>query len=73
MSEQTFEAKLNTLEKIVGQLEEGEVPLGTAMEAFAEGTKLVKSLQNELQTAEQNLTKMVQEDGTEVPFDVEGK
>lgn len=73
MSEQTFEDKLSTLEKIVAQLEQGEVPLGTAMEAFTDGTKLVKELQAELQAAEQNLTKMVQEDGSEVPFDIEGK
>lgn len=73
MSETTFEEKLNTLEKIVAQLEQGEVPLGTAMESFTDGTKLVKELQAELRSAEQNLTKMIQDDGSEVPFDVEGK
>ncbi|KRN75565.1 hypothetical protein IV73_GL000049 [Weissella kandleri] len=71
--EQTFEEKLTTLESIVTQLEKGEIPLEQAIEVFQKGMVLSKELQQSLQTAEQSLTKIVQDDGQIQDFQSEDK
>lgn len=71
--EQTFEEKLTTLESIVTQLEKGEIPLEQAIEVFQKGVALSKELQKSLQTAEQSLTKIVQDDGQIQDFQSEDK
>ncbi|MFL1695918.1 exodeoxyribonuclease VII small subunit [Weissella kandleri] len=71
--EQTFEEKLTTLESIVTQLEKGEIPLEQAIEVFQKGVTLSKDLQKSLQTAEQSLTKIVQDDGQIQDFQSEDK
>lgn len=70
MAEQpTFEQNLNQLETIVNQLEQGDVPLEQALDQFQKGVALSKQLQNTLEGAEKTLTKMMDENGNEVPFE----
>ncbi|APS27081.1 exodeoxyribonuclease VII small subunit [Weissella cibaria] len=72
MAEKTFEENLATLEKIVAQLEKGDVPLEEALKQFEVGVKLSQELQQTLQTAEQSLAKIVNADGTTSDFEPEG-
>ncbi|BDZ30784.1 exodeoxyribonuclease VII small subunit [Lactiplantibacillus sp. WILCCON 0030] len=65
----TFEANLTQLETIVNQLEQGDVPLEQALDQFQKGVALSKQLQSTLEGAEKTLTKMMDENGNEVPFE----
>lgn len=65
----TFEANLTQLETIVNQLEQGDVPLEQALDQFKKGVTLSKQLQTTLEGAEKTLTKMMAENGEEVPFE----
>lgn len=51
----TFEQRMQRLEEIVRQLEQGEVPLEVSMQLFEEGTKLSKELHAVLENAEQKI------------------
>ena len=50
-----LEKSLSKLEKIVGELEVGELPLETAMKKFEEGVKLTRTCQSFLKDAEQKV------------------
>ena len=50
-----LEKSLSKLEKIVGELEAGELPLDTAMKKFEEGIKLTRTCQTFLKDAEQKV------------------
>ena len=50
-----LEKSLSKLEKIVGELEAGELPLETAMKKFEEGIKLTRTCQTFLKDAEQKV------------------
>jgi len=65
----TFETNLTNLETIVNQLETGEVPLEQALDQFQKGVALSKQLQATLAGAEKTLTKMMDENDNEVPFE----
>lgn len=69
MANPTFEESLQELEKIVTQLESGDVPLEEALQAFQKGMKLSKECQDTLTKAEKTLAKMMDENGQEVPFE----
>lgn len=71
MTEATFEESLQELEQIVSRLEKGDVPLEDALEAFQKGMVLSKQCQDTLTKAEQTLTKMMDENNQEVPFEEE--
>lgn len=70
---QTFEASLAELEEIVKQLETGEVPLEDALDQFQKGIELSKMCQETLANAEETLTKIMSNDGQEVPFEEQGE
>ena len=62
---QTFEASMQRLEEIVRQLEQGNVPLEVSLKLFQEGTALVKSCTALLDSAEQEIVKLMKTaDGT---------
>ena len=61
----TFEENLADLEKIVTDLEAGNVPLEEAMEKFKSGVTLSKNLEKTLSDAETTVTKIMAKDGTE--------
>ncbi|XIF20299.1 MAG: exodeoxyribonuclease VII small subunit [Acetilactobacillus jinshanensis] len=65
----SFEDNLQKLETIVNQLESGDVPLDKALDQFKNGVKLSNKLQGTLTHAENTLTKMMTDDGKEVPYD----
>ena len=73
MEDLTFEQAMKLLEEIVSWLEAGDVPLDQSMTLFEEGTKLSAYLSKLLDTAEQKVTMITVQNGTEseVPFDTE--
>lgn len=66
MGEQTFEQAMEKLEKIVHELEAGELSLDDMVKKFEEGMKLVDFCTKKLNQVEQKLKKLVKtEDGFE--------
>jgi exodeoxyribonuclease VII small subunit len=53
--EKTFEASLNELERIVTQLEEGELSLEDSLKLFEQGVKLSRECQQRLAQAERRI------------------
>ncbi len=51
----TFESQLETLEKIVTQLEKGDLTLDESLAQFEQGVKLTKDCQHMLTEAEQKV------------------
>lgn len=64
-----FETDLATLTQLVNELEQGNVPLETALTKFKEGIALSQSLEKTLKQAEDTLTKVVNEKGDESLLD----
>lgn len=52
---QTFEASLKELEKIVSQLEDGDLPLEESLKLFEKGIKLSRECQERLSQAERRI------------------
>ena len=50
-----FEAALSELEKLVAQMESGELPLEDALRNFERGVQLTRECQQELQKAQQKV------------------
>lgn len=73
MSQQTFEESLAELEKIVTQLEQGDVALEESLTAFKRGMELSKQCKDTLQHAEKTLAKIMSETNEELVFDEETK
>ncbi|WRP05212.1 exodeoxyribonuclease VII small subunit [Rossellomorea aquimaris] len=68
--ELSFETAMEQLEEIVEKLEEGEVPLEKALEFYQKGMDLSKYCHDTLQKAENQLTKMMTDEG-EKTFDLD--
>ncbi|MDF7638708.1 exodeoxyribonuclease VII small subunit [Lactobacillus sp. ESL0791] len=64
-----FEAQLADLQKIVTNLENGNVPLEDALEQFQTGVKISRNLNKTLTEAEQTVAKLIDSDGAEHPLD----
>ena len=66
-----FEDSLQRLEKIVDELEKGEVPLERALKLFEEGIELSNSCRKELDDAEGKVEILLKRDGKlqPEPFD----
>jgi exodeoxyribonuclease VII small subunit len=66
-SEQTagssFEESLNELERIVQQMESGELSLEQSLEAFERGIRLTRACQQALSKAEQKVQALTEHDG----------
>ncbi len=60
---QNFEASLASLEKIVRELERGELPLEQSLELFERGVRLSRQCQERLQEAERRIEVLLQRDG----------
>lgn len=65
----TFEEKMNELEAIVNQLEQGNVSLEESMDKFKVGIQLSEQLQDTLTKAEHTMAKMMDKNGNEVDFE----
>lgn len=63
-SELDFENTLQQLEQIVSRLENGDLPLEDALQAFEQGIKLANAGQERLKQAEQRIQILLQKDTT---------
>lgn len=61
MTDKTFEEKMAQLSGIVNQLDQGDIPLETALADFEEGIGLVKDLEKTLSEAKRKLAKVIDE------------
>jgi exodeoxyribonuclease VII small subunit len=71
-NEKSFEASLGELERIVEQLEAGDLPLEQSLELFERGVRLSRECQKRLDEAERKVEILLKdEDGSlrAVPFD----
>ncbi len=59
---QTFEASLASLERIVRELERGELPLEKSLELFEQGVKLSRECQERLNEAERRIEVLLKDD-----------
>ena len=71
MAKEKFEDKLNELEKIVSELEKGDIDLDDAIEKYTTAMKLAKECSSKLKNAEENVNKILTEIGKEEDFTVE--
>lgn len=55
MAEQSFEKALERLEKIVDELEGGDLPLDEALKRYEEGIKLVQVCSKKLEAAQKKI------------------
>lgn len=68
--ELSFEEKLDNLEKIVKELEQGDVPLDNAIEKFNEAMKLSSELNKKLNEATETINKVINNDGSSEDFKI---
>ena len=66
-----FEEKLKELETIINELESGEIDLDSSIEKYTEAMKLVKECDEKLKNAEEQVNKIVTENGSLEEFEVE--
>lgn len=67
-SEYTFAQAMTELEEIVRKLEQGDVPLEEAIDLYKKGMELSKYCHKKLQSAEEQLISIVNENGEKQPF-----
>ena len=66
-----FEEKITELEKIINDLENGNIDLDDSIEKYMNAMKLVKELDEKLKKVEEQVNKMVNENGQIVDFKIE--
>lgn len=66
-----FEEKINNLENIINDLENGDIDLDQSIEKYTTAMKLVKECDNELKSVEAQVSKLVNESGIEQDFEIE--
>ena len=69
--EKKFEEKMKDLETIVNELESGEIDLDSSIEKYTQAMKLVKECDEKLKTFEEQVNKIVTENGTIEDFNIE--
>ena len=69
-----FEKSLQELEKLVGQLERGDLPLAQCLALFEQGVGLTRSCHAALAQAQQRVELLLKEGGERlVPFDADAE
>jgi len=63
MAEMTFEKAMASLEKIVHELESGDLPLEKALGKFEEGVRLTRLCSKKLDETEKKINLLMQEEG----------
>jgi len=63
--EEKFEEKLNSLEKMVLELEKGDVDLDDAINKYSKAMSLAKECSLKLKNAEESVNKILTENGLE--------
>ena len=61
MKEMAFEKALEKLEKIVQQLEEGELSLDDSLKKYEEGVKLARACQGKLSKAKERIEVLIKD------------
>lgn len=69
--ELTFEENVKALEKIVNELESGELDLDKSISKYSEAMKLIDICEKKLNSATKTVNKLVSESGKIVDFEVE--
>lgn len=72
MATQTFEAAMKKFEKVVEELESGDLPLEKSLKKFEEGIALSKFCSRKLEEIEAKVTQLVKDSkggDMEVPFE----
>lgn len=72
-TELSFEEAMEKLEKIVGKLETGDVPLEKAIDYYQEGMVLSKLCSDKINSVQDKMAKILNEHGEITNFDVEGE
>ena len=71
MKEKNFEGAVKELEKIVQELETGEIDLDKAISKYTEAMKLIEFCETKLKTATETINKIVDENGKIKNFKIE--
>lgn len=69
--EQKFEEKMTELEKIIADLENGEIDLDQSIEKYTRAMTLVKECDEKLKNIEEQVSKMVTEHNEVKDFDID--
>jgi len=70
MEKKKFEDLMDSLEKIVKELESGEVDLEVSIDKYTEAMKLVKACGDKLNKASESVNKIMAENGEFKDFEV---
>lgn len=62
MKDMTFEKALQKLEKLVGELEAGDLSLDDSLKKYEEGIKLARMCQQKLDKAKQKIELLIKEE-----------
>lgn len=68
--EKKFEENLEELTNIINELESGEVDLDSSIEKYTKAMKLVSLCDNKLKNVEEQVNKLLTENGTLEDFEV---
>jgi exodeoxyribonuclease VII small subunit len=63
----SFETCLDELEKVVRQLETGDLPLDQSLELFSRGMQLSETCRRQLEEAETKVEMLIRKEGTYQP------
>jgi exodeoxyribonuclease VII small subunit len=63
----SFEASLEELEKVVKEMESGDLPLDRSLELFSRGMQLSESCRKQLEDAETRVEMLIRKEGTYQP------
>ena len=63
----SFETSLDELEKVVKELEAGDLPLDRSLELFSRGIELSESCRKQLEDAETRVEMLIRKDGAYQP------
>jgi exodeoxyribonuclease VII small subunit len=63
----SFESCLDELEKVVKELESGDLPLDRSLELFSRGMQLSESCRKQLEEAETRVEMLIRKEGTYQP------
>ena len=71
VKEKSFEEKIKELENIVNELETGEIDLDSSIDKYTSAMKLVKECDEKLKKVEEQVNKIVAENGSLETFEIE--
>ncbi len=62
-----FETSLDELEKVVKELESGDLPLDRSLDLFSRGMRLSETCRKQLEEAETRVEQLIRKEGTYQP------